>query len=124
MSRPPPHHPDDARRIAAFLGGMLYALLAALLGAARGGACAAPRGVAAPGALQGVIGRILRATEEAELEMEPEVEWIAVPAPWRNGRLLRPWHARVPRNPVPAHRKQPGTLLHGPPARHHPSSVQ
>ena len=117
MSRPTTLSPDDARRIAALIGELLFALLAALLGAGRGGARGAPCRVAEPGELEGVMAGVLRAAADADMTLEPYVEWVAVPAPWRNGRLLRPWHAVVPPHQVPARFDRPGALLHGPPLR-------
>ncbi|MCX7384030.1 MAG: hypothetical protein NT133_22010 [Alphaproteobacteria bacterium] len=73
MTRPPPHPLDDAPGIAAILGGMLFALLAALLGGAR----ARRRALAVTGVMAAVP------LEPVELDYEPWVEWVAVPAPWR-----------------------------------------
>ncbi|MCX7383792.1 MAG: hypothetical protein NT133_20775 [Alphaproteobacteria bacterium] len=85
MSTPPLHRPHACAedRIAALLGGMLWALLAALLGGAR-------RRRAADAAMEqrGVTVVVLRALADAEAIAEPYVEWVAVPAPWRAGRLL------------------------------------
>ena len=78
MTRPPSHPPCAAPGIVAVIGDMLCVLLAALLGVAG----ARPRAVALPGVMVGV----LRAAAEADMAMEPEVEWVAVPAPWRAGQ--------------------------------------
>ena len=87
MTRLPTPRPDAADSIAAMLGDLLFALLAALLGVARRRALARAGGGLDLGD-DDVISAVLRAEAEAELFYEPWVEWIAVPAPWRNGRLL------------------------------------
>ncbi len=78
MSRPPAPLPDDAPGIAAILCGLLIALLAALLGGARGRRRAL--------AFEGLMAAVPQ--EPVDLDYEPWVEWVAVPAPWRNGHLL------------------------------------
>ena len=93
MTRPPSHPQAAAPGIAAVLGGMLCALLAALLGSA---------GTRRPGnALSGAMAGVLRAIQDADdaIDGEPEeyVEWIAVPAPWRAGQGHGPSCARIPR---------------------------
>ncbi len=87
MTRLPAPRPDAADSIATMLGDLLFALLAALLGVARRRALARAAGGFDLGDGD-VISAVLRAEAEAELFYEPWVEWIAVPAPWRNGRLL------------------------------------
>ena len=87
MNSPPSHPLNDAPGFAALLGAWLFALLAALLGVARRRALARAGGGLDLGD-DDVISAVLRAEAEAELFYEPWVEWIAVPAPWRNGRLL------------------------------------
>ncbi len=109
MPRPSTHPLHAAQDIAAVLGAMICALLAALFGPA--GTRARGRAERFPDVMTGV----LRAMDEAEFEYEPEVEWVMVPAPWRNGRLLPRAHARRPIAFV-MRRTRPGALLHGPPA--------
>ena len=75
--------------IAALIGGMLGALLYALLGWLRG-----EREAWEGHELEGTLAPVLVAQAEISFETEPYVEWVAVPAPWRNGRLLPPRHAR------------------------------
>ncbi|MCX7382403.1 MAG: hypothetical protein NT133_13510 [Alphaproteobacteria bacterium] len=104
--------PDVAPRLSeaaiiALLGVMIRALLAALLGRAR----AQPRAIGVDGVMAGV----LRSEAEAEMTLEPYVEWVAVPAPWRNGRLLPKRHARVPGAQMPAHGVRLAALVRGPP---------
>ena len=91
MTRPPTPTPDDAPGIAAILGALLLALLAALLGRARARThtCAL--------AYEGVMAAVPQ--EPVVIEYEPWVEWVAVPAPWRNGRLLPRRHEAVPERP-------------------------
>lgn len=84
MTQPPAHSPHAAQDIAAVLGGMLCALLAALLGLVRFGGVGAR--AARPDGYNGVMAGVLRAAADADFEAEPEVEWIAVPAPWRAGQ--------------------------------------
>ncbi len=107
MTETPTHPPCAAQVIAAVIGAMLCVLLAALFGLAG----ARRRALERPG----VMTVVLQAEADAEMIFEPYVEWVAVPAPWRNGKLLRPWHAIVPPHRVPPHRARPGALLHGPP---------
>lgn len=109
MTRATEHAPNAANGIAATIGGMLYALLAALLGVAR----VRPRAAA----YTGVMEVALRAAAAAEFETEPYVEWIAVPAPWRNGRLLPKRHARTPRADAPRHIARLDACAQGPPVR-------
>ncbi len=75
MTRLPAPPPIAAPGIAAICA-LLHALLAALLGVDR------PRARA----LAGVLDCALPLAAEIDLESEPEVEWILVPAPWRAGR--------------------------------------
>lgn len=75
MTRPPFPSPHVAPGIAALLGGLLCTLLAALLGVAK----------ARPRDCTGTMACVLRAEAAIDLELEPAVEWVAVPAPWRNG---------------------------------------
>ena len=44
---------------------------------------------------------VLAAEAAIVLELEPYVEWEAVPAPWRNGQLLPARHARAQSIPLP-----------------------
>lgn len=107
MTHPPAPPPDDARRIAALIGGMLGALLAVLLGVARPGKARA---------LPSVLNCVLRSAADVEMEAEAYVEWVAVPAPWRAGRLLPRHHARA-LGAQSLHRTlRTGALVHGPPA--------
>ncbi|MCX7383174.1 MAG: hypothetical protein NT133_17585, partial [Alphaproteobacteria bacterium] len=75
MTRAPKTAPDAVLGIHAVIGGMLCALLAALPDVAR----VRPRAAA----YTGVMEVALRAAAEIDIEVEPYVEWIAVPAPWR-----------------------------------------
>ena len=106
MKSAPTHPLTDANRIATLIGGMLGALLAALLGVARRGAMPA---------LPSVLVRVLHAAAEAEMETQEEVEWVAVPAPWRNGQLL-PRYTGAPTAHRLSRAPRPGTLVNGPPA--------
>ncbi len=115
MTVPPTPRPDASGSIAAILGEMLWVLLAALLGVARRGGAGRARACAAgDDAYSGVIDLVLRAEAEAEFAYEPWVEWVAVPAPWRNGRLLPRRHEarRVRRRGV-----RPAARMRGPPLR-------
>ena len=109
MPRPSTHPLHAAQDIAAVLGAMICALLAALFGPA--GTRARGRAERFPDVMTGV----LRAMDEAEFAYEPEVEWVMVPAPWRNGRLLPRAHARR-LVAFELLRARPGALVHGPPA--------
>ncbi len=84
---------------------MLYALLAALLG--RWPVRAREVDYA------GALGTVLRAEAEADFTYEPWVEWVAVPAPWRNGRLLPRRHEA---GRVWTSGAQPVARMRGPPA--------
>ncbi|MCX7382917.1 MAG: hypothetical protein NT133_16235 [Alphaproteobacteria bacterium] len=86
MTRPPHHLPDANHGFAALFGGILRVLLAALLGVA------AVR--KRDDEYAGVMAGALRAARDAEVAMPCAEEWVAVPAPWRAGRL-QPW-ARFP----------------------------
>ena len=105
------------------IGGMLGALLAALLGVAVLGVLrlAAGRGSSREEELPSVLDGVLRAEADAEFAYEPWVEWVAVPAPWRNGRLLPRRHAarRVRRCGV-----RPVARMRGPPGRFHISRAE
>ncbi len=93
--------------IAAWVG-LLCALLAALLGLAR----ARPR-VANDGAAMALVARC---AVEAEAPLFEEwVVWIAVPAPWRNGRLLPRRHEWAFGRVRPARRMRPRAAGRGPP---------
>ncbi len=118
MTYPPAHRPDLPGSIAAMLGGMLCALLAALLGVARRRVVRARRMDAE---FSDLLGPVLRAEAEADFTYEPWVEWVAVPAPWRNGRLLPRRHAakRVRRHGV-----RPLARMRGPPVRFLTSRVE
>ena len=113
MTRPPAPRPDATGSIAALIGVMLGALLAALFGMPRRGAMRVP---AADLGYADVLGPVLRAEAEAEMSFEPWVEWVAVPAPWRNGRLLPRRHEarRLRRRGV-----RPAARMRGPPGRFH-----
>lgn len=97
MTRPPAPRPDVAPGILA-IGELLFALLAALLGLAR----AQPRAAGSGAAGVWVAISVRRADtasgawadQPEDWTLEPAVEWIAVPAPWRAGRLLPPWVSR------------------------------
>lgn len=109
MRRPPPHPHALTHGIAALIGGMLGALLYALLGLAR-------RDIARhrSEALGGTAPAALMAGTAIDLALEPIVEWVCVPAPWRAGQLL-PWrHARTPRLAWCGER--PAVRTRGPPA--------
>ena len=107
MTDTPTHPPCAAPSIVAVIGAMLRVLLAALFGVAG----ARQRALARPG----VMTVVLLAEAEAEMTLEPYVEWVAVPAPWRNGRLLPKRHARVPGAQMPAHGVRLAALVRGPP---------
>ncbi len=103
MTHPPSHPLDAAPGIAALLGGMLFALLAALLGTA---------GVRRRAlSVTGVMAAIPQ--EPIDLDYEPWVEWVAVSAPWRACQGIgRPCsHPRGPSGPCGAMR----TSVRGPP---------
>ncbi|MCX7384314.1 MAG: hypothetical protein NT133_23490 [Alphaproteobacteria bacterium] len=113
MTRPPvTTRPDATGSIAAILGGMLGALLAALLGVARLGAMGGARPVDAE--LSGVMAAVLRAEADAEMTGESWIEWVAVPAPWRNGRLLPRRHEA---RRVRSRGVRPAARMRGPPVR-------
>ena len=109
MSRPPAPSLDAApgmtlRGIAAVIGVVLLCvLLAALLGLA-----GRRRALLASSAMETVLG----AEADADMTWEPWLEWVAVPAPWRNGRLLPRRHAarRVRQRGV-----RPCARMRGPP---------
>ena len=107
MSPAPTHPPDAARDIAAFIGGMLWALLAALLGRAR----ARPR----EDGYLGVMALVERAALAAEIETPCWEEWVAVPAPWRATQGVR-LRARA-RVDAPRRAVHPGVWGRGPPVR-------
>ncbi len=111
MTSPPTLPPHDRAEagIAALLGALLWALLAALLGRAR------VRARAADMDYRGVTVVVLCVLAEAEAVPEPYVEWIAVPAPWRNGRLLPRAHARAWRSGVRGRGQRAGVPARGPP---------
>ena len=96
--------------IAALIGGMLGAWLYALLGWLRG-----KHEVWEAHELEGTLAPVLVAQAGISFETEPYVEWVAVPAPWRNGRLLPKRHARVPGAQTPAHGVRLAALVRGPP---------
>lgn len=115
MTSPPAHPLSQLQGIAAVIGAMLYALLSVLLGIAR----ARPRVMLRSELMTTTA---LEAAEEAaciDITLEPWVEWVAVPAPWRNGRLLPRRHeagrtAMAPRQGVrlaARGRGPPGHLL-------------
>ena len=111
MRRPPAHPLATAPHgIAALLGGMLGVLLYALLAWLR-----QERGAREAGDLEGTLAPVLVMQAGISLETEPYVEWVAVPAPWRNGRLLPKRHARVPGTQIPAHGVRLAGLVRGPP---------
>ena len=98
--------------IAALIGGMLGAWLYALLGWLRGG-----RAAWSAHALEGTLAPVLVAQAEISFETEPYVEWIAVPAPWRNGRLLPKRHAWALSVALAVRCARPFVLGRGPPGR-------
>ncbi|MCX7383510.1 MAG: hypothetical protein NT133_19310 [Alphaproteobacteria bacterium] len=106
--RPPyAQQPERTHGIAALIGGMLGALLYALLGG---------RGVRRRDAvLDGALAGVMAAQAAIRLEPEPEIEWEWVPAPWRNGRLLPVRHARALGVALPLRRARPCVLGRGPP---------
>ena len=111
MTSPPTRPPHDRAEagIAALLGALLWALLAALLGRAR------VRARAADMDYRGVTVVVLCALAAAAAVPEPYVEWIAVPAPWRNGRLLPRAHARRWRSGARCRGRRAGAPARGPP---------
>ena len=119
MTRLPAPRPDATDRIAAVLAGLL-ALLAALMGVAgRRGVRMGAIGVGPhEDEYAGVMACVRRAEAEAEFGYEPWVEWVAVPAPWRNGRLLPRRHAARRLRPCGV---RPVARMRGPPVRVHSS---
>ena len=109
MTRPPHLSPHAAHGMPASLGGLLWALLCALLGWAR--LPARPR----LDSLEGTLAPVLAAGAAIVLELEPYVEWEAVPAPWRNGQLLPARHARALSVPLPWRFVPAWVLGRGPP---------
>ena len=109
MTRPPRPSLDAASGLAALLGGMLFVLLAALLGAAR----AKSRGVAR----SQVMAAVLPAPQEMDWEVEEWVEWIAVPAPWRSLDGARRHHARKRPAGSRGDAGRPAARERGPPRR-------
>ncbi|MCX7383874.1 MAG: hypothetical protein NT133_21200 [Alphaproteobacteria bacterium] len=110
MRRPLAPLPVPTNGIAALIGGMLGALLYALLGWMQ--VSRARRGAA----LEGTLAPVLAAQESITLDLEPIVEWECVPAPWRAGQLL-PWrHARAMSLKLPCRFAQAGVAGCGPPA--------
>ncbi len=100
-SPPAPTH-GIAALIGAVLGVLLCAVLRGLLGR---------RELELEGSLAGVM-----AAEAAiTFEVEPEIEWEWVPAPWRNGRLLPVRHARALGVALPLRWVRPRVLGRGPP---------
>ncbi len=114
MPQAPTPSPNAAHGLAAIIGTMLRALLAALLGAAS----ARRRALTRPG----VTVVVLHAALAADMQAEPEVEWVAVPAPWRAGQLL-PQDNRARRAITPHRALGPGTLARAPPPLHAPSAA-
>lgn len=117
MTPAPTLRPDATASIAAVLAAVL-ALLAALLGVA--GRSRARMGAIGAGphedVYDGVMACVLRAEAEAEFGYEPWVEWVAVPAPWRNGRLLPRRHEAPRLRPCGV---RPAARMRGPPVRAH-----
>ena len=111
MTRPSSPSLDAATGLAALIGGMVWALLAAVLGWTRKRAGERARDVARPGMT--VV--VLQAETAIDFGYEEYVEWVAVPAPWRNGRLLPKRHARVPGAQISAHGVRLAGLVRGPP---------
>ncbi|MCX7381838.1 MAG: hypothetical protein NT133_10585 [Alphaproteobacteria bacterium] len=109
MRRPTAPAFAPAHGIAANFGGMLGALLYALLGWLR--VCGARR----VDGLEGTMAPVLVAQASVRLELEPIVEWEWVPAPWRAGRLLPSAHARACGVALPFHFARPFVLGRGPP---------
>ena len=95
MTAAPTPRLDASGSIAAILGvvlgGVLAALLMALIGVAR--VRVALGGRAREAELPSVLDAVWRAEADADMTLEPWVEWVAVSAPWRNGRLLPRRHA-------------------------------
>ncbi len=96
--------------IAALIGGILGALLYALLGWLR-----REDGSWRAHELEGTLAPVLVAQAEISFETEPYVEWVAVPAPWRNGRLLPVRHARALGMALGVRCVRPCVLGRGPP---------
>ena len=111
MPRPTVPAPQPTNGIAALIGEMLAELLYALFG------LALRRAARRAAALEGTLTAVLEAEAAAGFETEPYVEWVAVPAPWRNGKLLRPWHGRALSIPLPCRFRRRGAFGRGPPAR-------
>ena len=113
MTQPPAPPLSPLQGIAAVIGAMLCALLAALLGLAR----ARPRATLRPALMETTALGAAEAAASIVLELEPWVEWVAVPAPWRNGRLLPRRHE--PRRTAVARRHGVRLIVRGrgPPGR-------
>ena len=108
MSRPPALLTAPTPGIAALIGEMLGALLYAVFGwmrRRRTGVRAEP--------LEGTLAAVLEAEAAISFEVEPYVEWVAVPAPWRNGRLLPRRHEAKRVRPCGV---RPVARMRGPPA--------
>ncbi|MCX7384794.1 MAG: hypothetical protein NT133_26015 [Alphaproteobacteria bacterium] len=110
MPRPTDPVFAPAHGIAANPGGMLGALLYALLAWLR--RCGV-RDVEGLEGLEGTVAPVLVAQASVWLELEPIVEWECVPAPWRAGRLLPAAHARG--EALPVRFARPCVLARGPP---------
>ena len=112
MTRPSSPSLDAATGLAALIGGMVWALLAAVLGWTRKRAGERARDVARPGMT--VV--VLQAETAIDFGYEEYVEWVAVPAPWRNGRLLPVRHARALSVALACRFRRRGAFGRGPPA--------
>lgn len=111
MTRPSSPSLIAATGLAALMGGMVWALLAALLGLTHRRAGERARDVARPGMT--VV--VLQAEATAAFEYEEYVEWVAVPTPWRNGRLFPLRHARALSVALPCRFRRLGAFGRGPP---------
>ncbi len=111
MNPVPAHRPNAMPRIVAAIDALLCTLLAALLGAAgRGAVRARPRDLAC-----GVL--IAAGQPLFEAELEPEVEWVMVPAPWRATQGAVRTCGRIAQSNAPSPAR-PGTPVRAPPACH------
>ncbi len=111
MTRAPTPSTQPTYGMAAIIGGVLCVLLYAVLRLAL--RRAAGRGEE----LEGTVALVLEAEAGIDFDFEPYVEWVAVPAPWRNGKLLRPWHAAALSVPLPCRFRRLGAFGRGPPRR-------
>lgn len=112
MYHPPSLPPEPTHGTAALLGGVLGALLRALLGWVRMGGARRRRD-----SLDGVVAGVLAAQAAIDLAPMDDVEWECVPAPWRAGQLLPARHARALSLKLPCSCMPLRAFAQGPPRR-------